>query len=95
LRLWAPAPGAGPVRRRSRVAFAALRLRSSWPTAVQSVVSGRGTTGLVAAQRALALTGYVVGAAVLARRLDRPDRGPVALLLAVLASASVIALISH
>jgi hypothetical protein len=54
-----------------------------------------GERGLVAAQLAVLLAGYVVGAAVLARRLERGARGPVALLLAVLASASVIALVSH
>jgi hypothetical protein len=54
-----------------------------------------GDTGLVTAQLALVLAGYVVGAAILARRLERADRTPVALLLAVLASASVIALVSH
>lgn len=54
-----------------------------------------GDAGLVAAQLALVLAGFLIGAAVLARRLERADRGPVALVLAVLASASVIALVSH
>jgi hypothetical protein len=54
-----------------------------------------GTKGLATAQLAVILGGYVIGAAVLARRLERGDRGPVALLLAVLTSASVIALVSH
>jgi hypothetical protein len=54
-----------------------------------------GRTGLVTAQLALVLAGHLVGAAVLARRLERSDRGPVALLLAILASASVIAVVSH
>jgi hypothetical protein len=54
-----------------------------------------GTRGLVGAQLGLVLAGYLVGAAVLGRRLERGARGPVALLLAVLASASVIALVSH
>jgi hypothetical protein len=54
-----------------------------------------GTRGLLNAQLALLVAGFVLGAAVLARRLERDARGPVALLLAVLASASVIALISH
>jgi hypothetical protein len=54
-----------------------------------------GTTGLVSAQLGLVLAGYVIGAAVLARRVERADRGPVALLLAALASASVVALVSH
>lgn len=54
-----------------------------------------GTRGLVAAQLAVVLAGHLVGAVVLARRLEREDRPPIALLLAVLASASVIALVSH
>lgn len=54
-----------------------------------------GETGLVTAQLALLLVGYLVGAAVLARRLQRADRAPLALLLAVLMSASVVALVSH
>jgi hypothetical protein len=54
-----------------------------------------GTTGLLTAQLALIVAGHVVGAAVLARRLERGARGPVALLLAILASAAVIALVSH
>jgi hypothetical protein len=54
-----------------------------------------GERGLAAAQLAVLLAGYLVGAAVLARRLEREARAPVALLLAVLASASVIALLSH
>jgi hypothetical protein len=54
-----------------------------------------GERGLLGAQLALVAAGQVVGAAVLARRLERADRAPVALLLAVLASASVIALVSH
>lgn len=54
-----------------------------------------GETGLVYAQLGLVLAGHLVGAAVLARCLEREGRGPVALLLAVLASASVIALVSH
>jgi hypothetical protein len=54
-----------------------------------------GQRGLVATQLALVLAGYVIGAAVLARRLEREARGPVALLLAALASASIIALVSH
>jgi hypothetical protein len=37
----------------------------------------------------------MIGAAILARRVERADRGPVALLLAALASASVVALVSH
>jgi hypothetical protein len=49
----------------------------------------------VAAQLGVVLAGYLVGAAVLARRLERSDRAPVALLLAVLVSASVIAIVSH
>jgi hypothetical protein len=49
----------------------------------------------MATQLAVVLAGYLVGAALLARRLERPDRGPVALLFAILASASVIALVSH
>jgi hypothetical protein len=54
-----------------------------------------GRAGLATAQLALLLAGYLVGAVVLARRLEREARVPVALLLAVLASASVIALVSH
>jgi hypothetical protein len=54
-----------------------------------------GTRGLLVAQLAILLSGFLVGAAVLARRLDRGDRPPAALLLAVLASAAVIALVSH
>jgi hypothetical protein len=54
-----------------------------------------GTRGLLAAQLGLVVAGHVVGAAVLARRLERGARGPVALLLAILASAAVIALVSH
>ena len=41
------------------------------------------------------LGGFVAGAVVLGRRLDRGDRPPAALLLAVLASAAVIAVITH
>jgi hypothetical protein len=54
-----------------------------------------GSRGLVTAQLALLLAGFLVGAAVLAQRLDRGARGSVALLFAVLVSASVIALVSH
>jgi hypothetical protein len=54
-----------------------------------------GEAGLLAAQLGIVLAGYAAGAAVAARRLERSDRGPVALLLAVLTSASVIALVSH
>jgi hypothetical protein len=54
-----------------------------------------GDTGLVTAQLALLLTGHVIGAVVVGRCLEREDRGPVALLLAVLASASVIGVVSH
>jgi hypothetical protein len=54
-----------------------------------------GESGLLTAQLVLVLAGYLVAAAVLARRLQRADRAPVALLLAVLGSASVVALVSH
>jgi hypothetical protein len=54
-----------------------------------------GTTGLVTAQLALVLVGHLLGAAVLARHLEREARVPIALLLSVLASASVVALVSH
>jgi hypothetical protein len=54
-----------------------------------------GTTGLLTAQLAFVVAGHVAGAAVLARRLERGARGPAALLLAILASAAVIALVSH
>jgi hypothetical protein len=54
-----------------------------------------GTTGLVTAQLAILAAGYVVGALVGTRRLERVDRGPLALVFAILASASVIALVSH
>jgi hypothetical protein len=54
-----------------------------------------GATGLVAAQLVILVAGYVIGAVVGTRRLERVDRGPMALVLAVLASASVIALVSH
>ena len=54
-----------------------------------------GDAGLLWAQLAVLLGGSVVGAVVLGRRLDRGDRPPAALLLSVLASAAVIALITH
>jgi hypothetical protein len=54
-----------------------------------------GTTGLATTQLAILAAGHVAGAVVLARHLERPARGPVALVLAILASASVIALVSH
>jgi hypothetical protein len=54
-----------------------------------------GVRGLLAAQLAVLVAGYLVGAAVLARRLEREARMPAALLLAVLASASIIAVVSH
>lgn len=54
-----------------------------------------GETGLLAAQLAILAAGHVIGAVVLARRLERGARGPVALVLSILASASVIAVASH
>jgi hypothetical protein len=54
-----------------------------------------GEEGLLWAQLAVLLGGFFAGAIVLGRRLDRGDRPPAALLLAVLASAAVIAVITH
>ncbi len=54
-----------------------------------------GTTGLLAVQLAVLVAGHLVGAVVLGRRLEREARGPVAFGLSILASASVIALVSH
>jgi hypothetical protein len=54
-----------------------------------------GEAGLLWAQLAVLLGGFVVGAVVLGRRLDRGDRPPAALLLSVLASAAVIAVVTH
>lgn len=54
-----------------------------------------GTTGLLWAQLGVLLTGFVLGAALLARRVDRGDRPPAALLLTVLASAAVIGILTH
>jgi hypothetical protein len=53
------------------------------------------TRGLLTLQLGLLAGGHVTGAVVLARRLERISRGPVALILAALASASVIAVASH
>jgi len=54
-----------------------------------------GTTGLLIAQLAVLVAGYVAGAVVLARRVGRKARTPVAAGLSILAGASVIALVSH
>jgi hypothetical protein len=54
-----------------------------------------GTTGLLVAQLVLVVAGFVVGAVLLARGVERDARGPMALLLAVLVSASVIAIVTH
>ena len=54
-----------------------------------------GTEGLLWAQLGVLLAGFLAGAVVLARRLGRGDRPPSALLLAVLASAAVIAVVTH
>jgi hypothetical protein len=54
-----------------------------------------GTSGLLWAQVAVLLAGHVVGAIVLARRVPRGAREPVAVGLAFLAVASVIAIASH
>jgi hypothetical protein len=54
-----------------------------------------GTKGLLALQLGLLALGHVVASVVLARHLERLSRGPVAFALSALASASVIALVSH
>jgi hypothetical protein len=54
-----------------------------------------GEAGLVWAQLGVLLAGFVAGAALLGRRLDRGDRPPAALLLTVLATAAIIAVITH
>jgi hypothetical protein len=54
-----------------------------------------GITGLLVAQLAVLVAGHVTAAVVLARSLPRRDRAPVAAGLALLAAASVIALVSH
>ena len=54
-----------------------------------------GTVGLLLAQVAVLLAGHLAGAVVLARRVRRRAREPVAFGLAMLAAASVIALASH
>lgn len=54
-----------------------------------------GVRGLLAAQLAVLLVGFLVGAVVLARRTGRRDRTPAAAALAVLAGASIIAVASH
>jgi hypothetical protein len=51
-----------------------------------------GTRGLLAAQLAILVSGHLVGAIVVALRLRRRAREPVAAGLALLAGASVIAL---
>jgi hypothetical protein len=54
-----------------------------------------GVSGLLWAQLGVLLVGHTVGAVILARRVDRRAREPVAVALAALAAASVIALASH
>jgi hypothetical protein len=54
-----------------------------------------GEAGLLWAQLGVLLAGFVLGAALLARHLDRGDRPPAALLLTVLATAAVIGLVTH
>ena len=54
-----------------------------------------GDAGLVWAQLAVLVSGFVLGAAALGRRLDRGDRPPAALLLVVLMTAAVLAVITH
>jgi len=54
-----------------------------------------GTTGLSVTQYAVLLTGYLAGAVVLARGVDRGSREPAALGLSLLAGASVMALVTH
>ncbi len=54
-----------------------------------------GVKGLLAAQLAVLLAGYLAGAVVLARRVGRRERTPVAAGLAVLAGLSVIAVATH
>jgi hypothetical protein len=54
-----------------------------------------GATGLLWAQVAILVAGHVVGAVVGGRRLERRARGPVAIGLALLAGASVLAVVYH
>jgi hypothetical protein len=54
-----------------------------------------GTEGLLWGQLGVLAAGHVAGALVLARRVPRPAREPVATGLALLAAASVVALASH
>jgi hypothetical protein len=54
-----------------------------------------GTTGLLVAQLAVLLAGHVAGAVAVGRRIRRRARPPVAIVLAVFAGASVIALVAH
>lgn len=54
-----------------------------------------GTRGLLVTQLSALVGGHVAGAVVLARRVGREARGPVALGLSILAAGSVIALASH
>jgi hypothetical protein len=54
-----------------------------------------GISGLLVAQLAILLAGFLAGAAVLARQLPRAERRQVAGGLSLLAGASVIALASH
>lgn len=54
-----------------------------------------GRTGLLAAQLALLVVGPIVGGLVVARRVRRRARGPVALGLSLLTGASVIAVVTH
>lgn len=54
-----------------------------------------GTTGLLVAQLAVLLAGYLAGAVLLVRRVPRRARARIAAVLSVLAGVSVIAVASH
>jgi hypothetical protein len=54
-----------------------------------------GVRGLLAAQVAVLVAGHVVGAIVLARAARRVARVPIAVVLAILANLSVLAVASH